>query len=141
MSKVWWFVFILGWSGSILQFRQYMIKVGSKSWLLTCSSNRTLSLPVCTVSRELTFHNGYISLLYFWVKVLLFCLKERSCKQCSQNEWTISPQYDKVNNLDTNKVNHLTCTWFNNCVLVQKRLQIQYTFLLLTAFFFIPREA
>ena len=51
------------------------------------------------------------------------------------------PPCDKVNNLDTNKVNHMTCTRFNNCVLVQKRLQIQYTFLLLTAFFFIPREA
>ena len=31
--------FHLGWSGSILQFRQNIIKVGSKSWLLTCSSN------------------------------------------------------------------------------------------------------
>ena len=30
--------FYLGWSGSILQFRQNRIKVGSKSWLLTCSS-------------------------------------------------------------------------------------------------------
>ena len=35
--------FYLGWSGSILQFRQNMIKVGSKSWLLTCSSNITFS--------------------------------------------------------------------------------------------------
>ena len=26
--------FYLGWSGSILQFRQNIIKVGSKSWLL-----------------------------------------------------------------------------------------------------------
>ena len=30
----------LGWSGSILQFRQNIIKVGSKSLLLTCSSNQ-----------------------------------------------------------------------------------------------------
>ena len=37
--------FYLGWSGSILQLRQNMIKVGSKSWLLTCSSNIILSLP------------------------------------------------------------------------------------------------
>ena len=37
--------FYLGWSGSILQFRQNTIKVGSKSWLLTCRSNITLSLP------------------------------------------------------------------------------------------------
>ena len=29
--------FYLGWSGIILQFRQNIIKVGSKSWLLTCS--------------------------------------------------------------------------------------------------------
>ena len=33
--------FYLGWSGSILQFRQNIIKIGSKSWLLTCSSNIT----------------------------------------------------------------------------------------------------
>ena len=37
--------FYFGWSGSILQFRQNMIKAGSKSRLLTCSSNITLSLP------------------------------------------------------------------------------------------------
>ena len=30
--------------GSIFQFKQNIIKVGSKSWLLTCSSNITLSL-------------------------------------------------------------------------------------------------
>ena len=29
------FCFYLGWSGSILQFRQNIIMVGSKSWLLT----------------------------------------------------------------------------------------------------------
>ena len=47
----------LGWSGSILQFRQNVIKVGSKSWLLTCSSNTSLSLPSYTGSvfmRELS---------------------------------------------------------------------------------------
>ena len=61
-------LFFLGWSGSILQFRQNIIKVGSKSWLLTCSSNITLSLPSYTGSalkRELNFCNGYLSLLYF----------------------------------------------------------------------------
>ena len=50
--------FYLGWSGSILQFRQNIIKVGSKLWLLTCSSNITLSLPSYTGSalkRELNF--------------------------------------------------------------------------------------
>ena len=40
--------FYLGWSGSVLQFRRNMIKVGSKSWLPTCSSNITLSLPSYT---------------------------------------------------------------------------------------------
>ena len=61
--------FYLGWSGSILQFRQNIIKVGLKSWLHTCSSNITLSLPSYTGSalkRELNFCNGYLSLLYFW---------------------------------------------------------------------------
>ena len=46
-----------------------IIKVGSKSWLLTCISNITLSLPLYTCSalkRELNFCNGYLSLLYFW---------------------------------------------------------------------------
>ena len=60
--------FYLGWSGSTLQFRQNMIKVGSNSWLLTCSSNATLSLPSYTGSalkKELNFCNGYLSLLYF----------------------------------------------------------------------------
>ena len=60
--------FYLGWSGSILQFRRNMIKVGSKSWLLTCSSNITLSQPSYTGSeeRELNFCNSYLTLLYFW---------------------------------------------------------------------------
>ena len=42
--------FYLGWSGSILQFKQNIIKIGSKSWLLTCSSNITLCLPSYTCS-------------------------------------------------------------------------------------------
>ena len=61
--------FYLGWSGSILPIRTNIIKVCSKSWLLTCSSNISLSLPLYTVSalkRELNFCNGYVSLLYFW---------------------------------------------------------------------------
>ena len=64
--------FYLGWSDSILQIRTNISKVGSKSWLLTCSSNITLSLPSYTGSalkRELNFCNGYLSLLYFWVQV------------------------------------------------------------------------
>ena len=62
--------FYLGWSGTILQFRQNIITVGSKSWLLTCSSNIILSLPSYTGSalkRELNFCNSYLSLLYFWL--------------------------------------------------------------------------
>ena len=45
------------------------MKVGSKSWLLTCSSNITLNLPSYTGSslrRELIFCYSYLSLLYFW---------------------------------------------------------------------------
>ena len=72
--------FHLGWSGSILQFKQNMIKVGSKSWLLTCSSNITLSLPSYTGSalkREINFGNGYFSLLYFCLSVSTYILRIR----------------------------------------------------------------
>ena len=61
-------------SGSILQFRQNIIKVGSKSWLLTCSSNITLILHSYTGSamkRELNFCNSYLSLLYFWSSIII----------------------------------------------------------------------
>ena len=57
------FCFYFGRSGSILQFRKNIIKVGSKSWLLTCSCNITLSF--CFEERELNFCNGYLSLLDF----------------------------------------------------------------------------
>ena len=60
--------FYLGWFGSILQFRQKIIKVGSKSWLLACSSNITLSLPISYVlwlEERAKFLNGYLSLLCF----------------------------------------------------------------------------
>ena len=45
------FLFYLGWSLPVfyIQIRTNIIKVGSKSWLLTCSSNITLSLPSYTV--------------------------------------------------------------------------------------------
>ena len=46
----------------------YLDWSGSKSWLLTCSNDITLSLPSYTGSdlkRELNFCNGYLSLLYF----------------------------------------------------------------------------
>ena len=55
-------LFLIG----LLQFRQNIIKVGSKSWLLACSSNITLSLPSYTGSalkRKLNLFNGYLSLL------------------------------------------------------------------------------
>jgi hypothetical protein len=86
------FVFI--WSGSILQFRQNMIKVGLKSLLLTCRSNIPLSLPSYTGSalkRELIFCNGYLSLLYFcilawkcnlikkWLQLMILKLLSECC--------------------------------------------------------------
>ena len=58
------FCFYLGWSGSILQFRQNIIKIGSNSWLFTCSSNITLqsrSRPAKGQSRIFPvkyFHTG-----------------------------------------------------------------------------------
>ena len=42
--------FHLGWSGNILQIKTNVIKVGSNSWLFTCSSDITLSLASYTVS-------------------------------------------------------------------------------------------
>ena len=50
VSKVWWFVSYFDSSGSFWKIRTIIIKVGSKSRLLTCSSNITLSLPSYTVS-------------------------------------------------------------------------------------------
>ena len=75
--------FYLGWSGSILQFRQNIIKVGSKSWLLTCRSNINLSLPSYNgfaLKRELIFATailvccifGYISLISKQYSALIF---------------------------------------------------------------------
>ena len=62
------FLFGLGWQYSTNQ-NQYSKGSWSKPWLLTCSSNITLSLPSYIGSdwqSELNFHNGYLSLLYFW---------------------------------------------------------------------------
>ena len=69
------FGFYLGWSGSTLQFRQNVMNVGSKSWLITYSSNITLSLPSYTGSalkRELNFCNGYLSLLFLTILLVTF---------------------------------------------------------------------
>ena len=60
------FLFGLVWQYSSIQ--KNIIKVGSKSWILTCSCYITLSLPFYTYpasKRELNFCNGYLSLLYF----------------------------------------------------------------------------
>ena len=79
------FCFYLGRSGSILYFRQNIIKEGSKSWLHTCSSNITLSLPSYTGSalkRELNFCNGYLSLLYFWLHIT----KSYICRMHTMND-------------------------------------------------------
>ena len=66
--------FYLGWSGSTLPIRTNIIKVGSKLWLLTCSSDITLSLPSYIGSdweRELNFYKGYLSLLYFCLQSMI----------------------------------------------------------------------
>ena len=60
------FLFGLVWQYSSIQ--KNIGKVGSKSWILTCSCHITLSLPFYTdpdSKRELNFCNGYLSLLYF----------------------------------------------------------------------------
>ena len=62
-----WFLFGLVWQYSSIQ--KNIIKVGAKSWMLTCSCHITLSLPFYTdpdSKRELNFCNCYLSLLYFW---------------------------------------------------------------------------
>ena len=78
--------FYLGWYGSILQIRTNVIKACSKSWLLTCSSNTTLSLPSYTGSalkRDLNFCNVYLSLLYFWVILTKTCYLQRRAPACN----------------------------------------------------------
>ena len=83
--------FYLGWSGSILQFRQNIIKVGSTSWLLTCSSNLTLSLPSYTgpaLKRELHFCNGYFSLLNFCLEGLYLIMKNNNLFLSYHTLWT-----------------------------------------------------
>ena len=105
--------FYLGWSGSIFQFRQNMIKVGSKSWLLACTSNITLSLPSYTGSalkRELNFCNDYLSLLGFFSRPMTSwnlaenCLRNDDCL-------TIARQLPDNNCLKTPPNNCLTTTW------------------------------
>ena len=65
------FLFGLVWQYSSIQ--KNIIKVESKSWILTCSCHVTLSLPFYTEpasKRELNFCNGYLSLLYFWIALI-----------------------------------------------------------------------
>ena len=67
-----WFLFGLVWQYSSIQ--KNIIKVGAKSWMLTCSCHITLSLPFYTdpdSKRELNFCNGYLSLLYFWIHYIV----------------------------------------------------------------------
>ena len=67
-----WFLFRLVWQYSLIQ--KDIIKVGAKSWMLTCSCHITLSLPFYTdpdSKREL--HSGrsyYIDLLLIKMAVL-----------------------------------------------------------------------
>ena len=84
------FLFGLVWQYSSIQ--KNIVQVGSKSRLLTCSNNITLSLPSYTDSaskRELKFCNGYLSLLYFWELNSLF--KTDSIVACCIDEvqWLI----------------------------------------------------
>ena len=68
--------FYLGWSGHTLLITKHTIKVGSKSWLLTCSGIITLSLPSyngSALKRELNVCNSYLSLLYFWLYNIYIC--------------------------------------------------------------------
>ena len=117
MSKVWWFVLSCYsvWSGSILQIRTDIIKVGSKSWLLTCSSNITLSLPSYTaLKRELKFCNGYLSLLYFCPRMTICVVNQLKTiavgSYCSiiyykqkMNNWTLPYSHKMFFNNNTNK--------------------------------------
>ena len=76
--------FYLCWSGSTLPIWTNIIKVGSKSQLLTCSSNITLSLTSCIGSdwqRELNFITAILVCCIFgWLSGkhwLLGCLQSR----------------------------------------------------------------
>jgi hypothetical protein len=67
------FLFGLVWQYSSVQTKN-IIKVGSKSWLLTCSSIITLSLLSYTGSalkRELNFVTAILNLLFFLVESTL----------------------------------------------------------------------
>ena len=88
--------FYLGWSGSILQFRKNIIKVGSKPWLLTWSSNITLSLPSDTgsaLNRELNLCNVYLSLLYFWLYIYYIWMTEFQKCYCKLPNFSVFIDY------------------------------------------------
>ena len=70
--------FYLGWSGSTLIIPKHIIKVGSKSSILTCSFHITLSLPFYTdpaSKRELNFLTAilvcciFVYYLKYWTLV------------------------------------------------------------------------
>ena len=57
--------------GLVWQYSSVQTKYDSNSWLLTCSSNITLSLLSDTgtaLKRELYYFNNYLSLLYFCIE-------------------------------------------------------------------------
>ena len=60
--------FCLGWSGSILQFRQNIIMVGSKSWLLQQYNFEPIFIHWLCFEERTKFHNSHLSLLYFWLQ-------------------------------------------------------------------------
>ena len=74
-----WFLFGLVWPYSSNQ--KNIMKVGSKSLLLTCNSNKLWAyLYYIFLIRRESFCNGYLSLLYFW-----FWLSRRSQGDLSPN--------------------------------------------------------
>ena len=104
--------FYLGWSGSILQFRQNTIKVGSKSWLITLSLT---SYAGFALKRELNFCYGYLSLLYFRVLLTKTCYLQRRAPACN---FTInSPSRTQAS--PTLGQNFLLLTFFDYSILLK----------------------
>ena len=104
--------FYLDWSGSILQFRQNIIKVSSKSWLLTYSSNINFIHWLCFEERELTFCNGYLSLLYFRQQDLQITLYSLSNRQV-----VVSTLHEKCRSTITNWQNCFSLFCFDKIIL------------------------
>ena len=115
-----WFLFGLVWQYSSIQ--KNIIKVGAKSWMLTCSCHITLSLPFYTnpdSKRELNFCNGYLSLLYFWSPLLSTSLFE----VILQN----SKPTIHIRGVITGKTGNICLTFLDQLTLSQSRVQITPT--------------